>query len=51
MDSSAGQDPKVRQFLHRAQQEYDGDASDDNISIQGVDRGPLNDACAYSKIY
>jgi len=41
MDSSAGKDPKVRQFLHRAQQEYDGDASDDNISIQGVEGAPL----------
>ena len=33
MNSPAGKDLKVRQFLHRAEQEYDGDASDDNIEI------------------
>ena len=33
MDSPEGQDPKVRQFLHKAQAQFDGSGSDDNISI------------------
>lgn len=33
MNTPEGSDPKVRQFLHRAQAEYDGSASDDDISI------------------
>lgn len=41
MDSPEGKDPKVRQFLHRAAEEYDGDASDDVISISRVN-APLN---------
>ena len=33
MNSPEGQDPKVRQFLHKAQAQFDGSGSDDNISI------------------
>jgi len=33
LDSPEGKDPKVRQFLHRSEAEYDGSATDDNISI------------------
>ena len=41
MNSPEGRDRKVRQFLHRAQQEHDGNATDDNIAVQGVAGAPL----------
>jgi hypothetical protein len=43
MNSPSGQDPKVRQFLHLADQEFDGGASDDNIDVTGIESVTLND--------
>ena len=42
MDSPEGKDPKVRQFLHLADQQYDGASEDDNVNVQGVESVPLN---------
>ena len=43
MDSPAGKDPKVRQFLHLADEQFDGGASDDNIDVQGIESVTLSD--------
>ena len=42
MDSPQGKDPKVRQFLHLADQQFDGDATDDDIAVKAADSVPLN---------
>jgi len=43
MDSPEGKDPKVRQFLHKAQEEFDGNAIDDDITVADAPDQPLGD--------
>ncbi len=37
LDSEAGKEPAVRQFLHRAEEEYDGSRADDLLDVSRLD--------------
>jgi hypothetical protein len=41
LDSAEGKDPKVRQFLKLAQEQFDGNAIDDNITVADAPDQPL----------
>jgi len=42
LNTPEGKDPKVRQFLHKAQEQFDGDAIDDNITVEAPGKVALN---------
>ena len=41
LNTPEGKDPKVRQFLHKAQEEFDGNAIDDNITVDDPENTKL----------